>query len=168
MTTPSHTQPSTQFAKAKQSFITTEVSECPSSKAQAVIFSDESSSSSLSSTINKPHKSNDSRWEAIQANRSRDRNLGLYHFRLFKRLGYEDIGSVHLAELGRTRNYFAIKVKDKGALASLEKLLRAQTERDILQSLDHQLIWDNQFRVFSLKPAFILSFFNFFGVNGGN
>ncbi|KAJ0443246.1 putative protein kinase AGC-RSK-2 family [Helianthus annuus] len=47
--------------------------------------SDESSCSSFSSSINKPHKSNDMRWEAIQVVRARDGALGLTHFRLLKR-----------------------------------------------------------------------------------
>ncbi|KAL8461701.1 hypothetical protein ACS0TY_032981 [Phlomoides rotata] len=102
--------------------------------------SDESTCSSFSSSINKPHKANDVRWEAIQAVRSRDGALGLSHFRLLKRLGCGDIGSVYLAELSGTKCYFAMKVMDKGSLASRKKLLRAQTEREILQSLDHPFL----------------------------
>lgn len=44
--------------------------------------SDESTCSSFSGRINKPHKANDIRWEAIQAVRSRDGALGLSHFNL--------------------------------------------------------------------------------------
>eukprot|EP01018_Ginkgo_biloba_P023311 Gb_30532 [translate_table: standard] len=102
--------------------------------------SDESTCSSLSSSANKPHKANDSRWEAIRAVRMRDGILGLSHFRLLKRLGCGDIGSVYLSELSGTRCYFAMKVMDKGSLASRKKLLRAQTEREILQSLDHPFL----------------------------
>ncbi|CAI9279983.1 unnamed protein product [Lactuca saligna] len=102
--------------------------------------SDESSCSSFSSSINKPHKSNDMRWEAIQVVRARDGALGLTHFRLLKRLGCGDIGSVYLAELTGTKAYFAMKVMDKASLASRKKLLRAQTEREILQSLDHPFL----------------------------
>ncbi|KAJ3677538.1 hypothetical protein LUZ60_003262 [Juncus effusus] len=103
-------------------------------------ISDESSCSSLSSSINKPHKANDSRWEAIQTVRSKDGNLGLSHFRLLKKLGCGDIGSVYLSELSGTKSFFAMKVMDKGSLASRKKLLRAQTEREILQSLDHPFL----------------------------
>ncbi|CAL9045712.1 unnamed protein product [Musa banksii] len=103
-------------------------------------ISDESLCSSLSSSINKPHKANDSRWEAIQMVRARDGILGLSHFRLLKRLGCGDIGSVYLSELSGTRSYFAMKVMDKGSLASRKKLLRAQTEREILQCLDHPFL----------------------------
>ncbi|KAK1397151.1 Serinethreonine-protein kinase d6pkl2 [Heracleum sosnowskyi] len=102
-------------------------------------ISDESSCSSLSS-VSKPHKANDSRWEAIQAVRARDGALGLSHFRLLKRLGSGDIGSVYLSELSSTKCYFAMKVMDKALLASRKKLLRAQTEREILQSLDHPFL----------------------------
>ncbi|XP_043690282.1 serine/threonine-protein kinase D6PKL2 [Telopea speciosissima] len=102
--------------------------------------SDESSCSSLSSSISKPHKANDSRWEAIQAVRAKDGVLGLSHFRLLKRLGCGDIGSVYLSELSGTKSYFAMKVMDKTSLASRKKLLRAQTEREILQSLDHPFL----------------------------
>ncbi|KHG10317.1 hypothetical protein F383_15240 [Gossypium arboreum] len=102
--------------------------------------SDESTCSSLSSSINKPHKANDIRWEAIQAVRAKDGVLGLNHFRLLKRLGYGDIGSVYLSELSGTKCYFAMKVMDKASLASRKKLLRAQTEREILQSLDHPFL----------------------------
>ena len=72
--------------------------------------------------------------------RVRDGSLGLSHFRLLKRLGCGDIGSVYLAELSGTKSYFAMKVMDKASLASRKKLLRAQTEREILQSLDHPFL----------------------------
>jgi hypothetical protein len=99
-------------------------------------ISDESSCSSMT----KPHKGSDSRWEAIRVIRSRDGILGLSHFRLLKKLGCGDIGSVYLSELNGTKSYFAMKVMDKGSLASRKKLLRAQTEREILQSLDHPFL----------------------------
>ncbi|WOK92649.1 serine/threonine-protein kinase D6PK [Canna indica] len=102
--------------------------------------SDESTCSSIRSNINKPHKANDSRWEAIQVIRARDGVLGLNHFRLLKRLGCGDIGTVYLSELSGTKSYFAMKVMDKVSLASRKKLLRAQTEREILQCLDHPFL----------------------------
>jgi len=102
--------------------------------------SDESTCSSLSSSGNRPHMSNDSRWEAIRAVRKRDGCLGLNHFRLVKRLGCGDIGSVYLTELDRTKCYFAMKVMENGPLVSRKKMLRAQTEREILQMLDHPFL----------------------------
>ncbi|GAB2284790.1 Serine/threonine-protein kinase d6pkl2 [Dionaea muscipula] len=103
-------------------------------------LSEGSTCSSLSSSINKPHKSQDMRWEAIQAVRAKEGGLGLNHFRLLKRLGCGDIGSVYLSELSGTKCYFAMKVMDKASLAGRKKLLRAQTEREILQSLDHPFL----------------------------
>ncbi|KAE8655723.1 Protein kinase G11A [Hibiscus syriacus] len=102
--------------------------------------SDESTCSSFSSSISKPHKANDLRWEAIQAVKARDGILGLSHFRLLRRLGCGDIGSVYLSDLSGTKCYFAMKVMDNASLASRKKLLRAQTEREILQSLDHPFL----------------------------
>lgn len=102
--------------------------------------SDESTSSTISGSVSKPHKANDSRWEAIQSIRVKDGALGLNHFRLLKRLGCGDIGSVYLSELNGTKSYFAMKVMDKIALASRKKLLRAQTEKEILQCLDHPFL----------------------------
>ncbi|KAK6928387.1 Protein kinase domain [Dillenia turbinata] len=157
----------TMYAEAKQSFTYTEASDCMSSAEKSgeraavsnsdnvesrkiSIYrgstgsdvSDESISSSLSSAIYKPHKANDTRWEAIKVVRSRSHDgvLGLNHFRLLKQLGCGDIGCVYLSELCGTKSYFAMKVMDKAALASRKKLLRAQTEREILQSLDHPFL----------------------------
>ncbi|XVE67867.1 hypothetical protein DITRI_Ditri09bG0022300 [Diplodiscus trichospermus] len=156
----------TFYAEAKESFTNTEVSECVSSidksgesgeasnscdlvdSRKTSIYrgstgsdlSDESSSSYLSSAIYKPHKANDIRWEAIQAVRSRKGDLDFKSFRVLRRLGCGDIGSVYLSELTGTKTYFAMKVMDKALLASRKKLLRAQTEREILQSLDHPFL----------------------------
>lgn len=107
-------------------------------------------------TPSKPHKaSNDPNWEALRTTRSRDGALGLTHFRLLKRLGCGDIGSVYLAELRATTCYFAMKVMDKsrqqqqgqqqGRAGAAEdgarkKLDRAQTERRILEMLDHPFL----------------------------
>ncbi|VAI85257.1 unnamed protein product [Triticum turgidum subsp. durum] len=101
--------------------------------------SEESACSSFSST-SKPHKANDSRWEAIQMIRTRDGILGLSHFKLLKKLGCGDIGSVYLSELTGTKSYFAMKVMDKASLTGRKKLLRAQTEKEILQCLDHPFL----------------------------
>lgn len=103
-------------------------------------ISDEGSFSSMGSSINKPHKANDSRWEAIQVVRAMDGQLGLHHFRLLKRLGSGDIGSVYLSELIGSKCYFAMKLMDKASLASRKKLLRALTEKEILQCLDHPFL----------------------------
>ncbi|PKA59273.1 Protein kinase G11A [Apostasia shenzhenica] len=88
----------------------------------------------------KPHKANDARWEAIRGVRSRDGDLGLNHFRFHKKLGWGDIGTVYLAELSGTSCCFAVKVMNKEALESRKKLPRAQTEREILECLDHPFL----------------------------
>ncbi|KAL0896382.1 hypothetical protein Bca101_080343 [Brassica carinata] len=98
------------------------------------------SSSNFSGSLNKPHKGNDPRWNAITAIRSRDGVLGMSHFKLLRRLGCGDIGSVYLAELSGTRCVFAVKVMDKASLEDRKKLNRAQTEREILQLLDHPFL----------------------------
>ena len=155
----------TVYSEAKESFTNTEVSECASvdkscesgevanscdfneSRKASICrgstgsdVSDESSTSSLSSALYKPHKANDIRWEAIQAIRARDGVLEMRHFRLLKKLGRGDIGSVYLAELSGTKTSFAMKIMNKTELASRKKLVRAQTEREILQSLDHPFL----------------------------
>ncbi|TVU32539.1 hypothetical protein EJB05_24270, partial [Eragrostis curvula] len=90
------------------------------------------------------HTGGDGRWEAIRA---AEPPLSLGHFRLLKRLGYGDIGSVYLVELrgnggggGGSGTLFAMKVMDKGSLAGRNKLARAQTEREILGLLDHPFL----------------------------
>lgn len=88
----------------------------------------------------KPHRGNDIRWDAIQCVKRKDGGLGLGHFRLLKKLGCGDIGSVYLAELRGMGCLFAMKVMDKGMLAGRKKLVRAQTERDILGLLDHPFL----------------------------
>uniref|UniRef100_A0ACD5VFH4 Uncharacterized protein n=1 Tax=Avena sativa TaxID=4498 RepID=A0ACD5VFH4_AVESA len=100
-------------------------------------------SNSLDSCISsqvKHHTGGDCRWEAVQLATSRDSPLNLVHFRLLKRLGYGDIGSVYLVELRGTETFFAMKVMDKESLISRNKLIRAQTEREILGLLDHPFL----------------------------
>ncbi|KAK3410119.1 hypothetical protein EUGRSUZ_J02152 [Eucalyptus grandis] len=88
----------------------------------------------------KPHRGNDIRWDAIQCVKGKEGGLGLGHFRLLKKLGCGDIGSVYLAELRGMGCLFAMKVMDKGMLAGRKKLVRARTERDILGLLDHPFL----------------------------
>ncbi|XP_057521199.1 serine/threonine-protein kinase AGC1-7-like [Amaranthus tricolor] len=95
---------------------------------------------STSSTPLKPHTGGDTRWDAINAVNAREAPLGLTHFRLLKRLGYGDIGSVYLVELRASSAHFAMKVMDKTSLANRNKLFRAQTEREILGLLDHPFL----------------------------
>ncbi|KAJ1383173.1 Serine/threonine-protein kinase, active site [Sesbania bispinosa] len=100
-----------------------------------------SRSDSLKSTSApiRPHTDGNVRWDAINmVSKSGPHNLS--HFRLLKRIGYGDIGSVYLVELRGTNAHFAMKVMDKEALISRNKLLRAHTEREILGLLDHPFL----------------------------
>ncbi|XP_044505238.1 serine/threonine-protein kinase D6PKL2-like [Mangifera indica] len=92
------------------------------------------------SSLSKPHKGNDMKWDAVQCVKSKDGELGLGQFRLLKKLGCGDIGSVYLAELRELGCLFAMKVMDKGILAGRKKMVRAQTEREILGLLDHPFL----------------------------
>ncbi|KAJ8534747.1 hypothetical protein K7X08_016475 [Anisodus acutangulus] len=103
-------------------------------------LSDDSNWSNITGSANKPHKGNDPRCKAILAIRARDGILGMSHFRLLKRLGCGDIGTVYLSELNGTCCYFAMKVMDKASLASRKKIIRSQTEKEILQLLDHPFL----------------------------
>ncbi|KAG2539326.1 serine/threonine-protein kinase D6PK-like [Panicum virgatum] len=95
----------------------------------------------------KPHKGGDPRWKAILEARARDGPLAMGSFRLLRRLGCGDIGTVYLSELSGGGNggaarpcWFAMKVMDKASLESRRKLSRAETEREILQLLDHPFL----------------------------
>ncbi|XP_010908772.2 protein kinase PINOID 2 [Elaeis guineensis] len=106
----------------------------------STIISDGSSQSSSSSHCNRPHMSMDVRWEAIRHVLVQQGSIGLKNFELLKRLGSGDIGTVYLAELNGTGCLFAMKVMDVDFLVSRKKMLRAQTEREILQMLDHPFL----------------------------
>ncbi|KAA8544220.1 hypothetical protein F0562_022232 [Nyssa sinensis] len=103
-------------------------------------ISDESNLSGSSRCGYRPHMSKDLRWEAIRSVQNRHGSLGLRHFKLLKKLGSGDIGTVYLAELTVTNCLFALKVMDNEFLASRKKMARAQIEREILQMLDHPFL----------------------------
>ncbi|KDP34709.1 hypothetical protein JCGZ_10914 [Jatropha curcas] len=102
--------------------------------------SEDSNLSGSSRCGNRPHMSKDLRWEAIRQVQRQHGSLGLKHFKLIKKLGCGDIGSVYLAELTGTNCLFALKVMDNEFLASRKKMSRAETEREILQMLDHPFL----------------------------
>ncbi|CAK8564733.1 unnamed protein product [Lathyrus sativus] len=103
-------------------------------------ISEESNLSSSSRSGQRPHMSKHSRWEAIRAVQQQHGNLNLRHFRLIRKLGSGDIGTVYLAELIGTSCLFALKVMDNEFLASRKRTFRVQTEREILQMLDHPFL----------------------------
>ncbi|CAH9094108.1 unnamed protein product [Cuscuta epithymum] len=88
----------------------------------------------------RPHMSKDMRWEAIRSVEKQHGYLGLRHFKFMKKVGGGDIGSVYLSELIGTGCLFALKIMDNEFLVSKRKTIRAQTERDILETLDHPFL----------------------------
>ncbi|CBI17061.3 unnamed protein product, partial [Vitis vinifera] len=103
-------------------------------------ISEESNVSGSSRSGNRPHMSKDLRWEAIHHVQKQHETFGLRNFKLLKRLGCGDIGTVYLVELTGTNCLFALKVMDNEFLATRKKMPRAQTEREILQMLDHPFL----------------------------
>ncbi|KAG5239216.1 serine/threonine-protein kinase [Salix suchowensis] len=93
-------------------------------------ISDDSNLSGSSRSGSRPHMSKDVRWEAIRHIQKQHGSFCLKHFKLIKKLGCGDIGSVYLAELMMDNDY----------LASRKKMSRALTERKILQMLDHPFL----------------------------
>ncbi|CAM8999396.1 unnamed protein product [Rhodiola kirilowii] len=113
----------------------------PSPRNNKTMYSDRSDSiDSSTSAPSKPHTGGDVRWDAMNSIITRDSPIGLNHFRLLKRLGYGDIGSVYLVELRATNTFYAMKVMDKASLVSRNKLVRSHTEREILGLLDHPFL----------------------------
>ncbi|XP_017982746.1 PREDICTED: serine/threonine-protein kinase D6PKL1 [Theobroma cacao] len=103
--------------------------------------SEESNVSGSSRTGSRPHMSKDLRWEAIRTVQKQHGSLlSLRHFKLLKKLGCGDIGTVYLAELTGTNCLFALKVMDNDFLLSRKKMPRAQTEKEIMQMLDHPFL----------------------------
>ncbi|KAM1807156.1 hypothetical protein ACFX11_030208 [Malus domestica] len=102
--------------------------------------SEESSLSGSGRSGKRPHMSRDLRWEAIHHVQKQHGSLGLKHFKLLRRIGSGDIGTVYLAELTGTNCVFALKVMDNEFLATRKKMIRAQTEREILEMLDHPFL----------------------------
>ncbi|KAL3518501.1 hypothetical protein ACH5RR_021090 [Cinchona calisaya] len=102
--------------------------------------SEESYLSRSSRSGYRPHMSKDLRWKAIHCIQKQHGYLGLKHFKLLKKLGGGDIGNVYLSELIGANCLFAVKVMDNDFLASRKKINRAQTEKEILQMLDHPFL----------------------------
>jgi hypothetical protein len=99
----------------------------------------------------KPHRSSDFAYSAIRSANGRGRAGGLTFrdFRLVRRIGAGDIGTVYLCALrdcelsggdDQEQCLYAMKVVDKEALAKKKKVHRAEMERKILKMLDHPFL----------------------------
>ncbi|VVB02075.1 unnamed protein product [Arabis nemorensis] len=95
----------------------------------------------------KPHRSSDFAYSEIR--RRRKHGLTFRDFRLMRRIGAGDIGTVYLCRLAgggdkeeevKQSSYFAMKVVDKEALALKKKMHRAEMEKTILKMLDHPFL----------------------------
>ncbi|XP_022755954.1 serine/threonine-protein kinase D6PKL1-like [Durio zibethinus] len=102
--------------------------------------SEESNISGSSGSGSRPHMSKDLRWDAIHSVQKQHGSLSLRHFKLLKKLGCGDIGTIYLAELIGKNCLFALKVMDNDFLLSHKKMPRAQTEKEIMQMLDHPFL----------------------------
>ncbi|CAA7408897.1 unnamed protein product [Spirodela intermedia] len=103
----------------------------------------------LSLPSRKPHRSSDPAWAAI---RSIGAIVGPKDFKLVRRLGSGDIGTVYLCRLRDDLHrpdspslpspppFYAMKVVDKRELAKKKKLGRAEAERRVLSALDHPFL----------------------------
>lgn len=103
----------------------------------------------LSLPSRKPHRSSDPAWAAI---RSIGAIVGPKDFKLVRRLGSGDIGTVYLCRLRddlyrpdspflpSSPPFYAMKVVDKRELAKKNKLGRAEAERRVLSALDHPFL----------------------------
>ncbi|KAG6583864.1 Protein kinase PINOID [Cucurbita argyrosperma subsp. argyrosperma] len=96
----------------------------------------------------KPHRSSDFAYSAIRRRKSK---LTFRDFRLLRRIGAGDIGTVYLCQLRNSTEgcyededddscLYAMKVVDKDALELKKKVHRAEMERKILKMLDHPFL----------------------------
>ncbi|KAJ8527913.1 hypothetical protein K7X08_015364 [Anisodus acutangulus] len=97
------------------------------------------------SNSHKPHKSNQIPWELIKRIRAGSGQIKLEHFRLLRRVGGGDLGSVYLCEIrnpvvGLPQCFYAMKVVDREAVAIRKKLQRAEMEKEILRIIDHPFL----------------------------
>ncbi|NP_001308202.1 protein kinase PINOID 2 [Solanum lycopersicum] len=97
------------------------------------------------SNSHKPHKSNQISWELIRRIRVESGQIKLEHFRLLRRVGGGDIGSVYLCEIrnpvvGLPQCFYAMKVVDREAVEIRKKLQRGEMEKEILGIIDHPFL----------------------------
>ncbi|TVU49046.1 hypothetical protein EJB05_00337, partial [Eragrostis curvula] len=115
----------------------------------------------------RPHRSGDAAWAAIRAaTTSTTAPLGPKDFKLVRRVGGGDIGTVYLCRLrepaspaaaaeknGASPCLYAMKVVDRRAVAKKKKLERAAAEKRILRVLDHPFL-PTLFADFDAAPHF--------------
>ncbi|KAM0881472.1 hypothetical protein ACQ4PT_032946 [Festuca glaucescens] len=109
----------------------------------------------------RPHRSGDVAWAAIRALSSSTpaTPLGPADFKLVRRLGGGDIGTVYLCRLRTAPEeetpccLYAMKVVDRRLVAKKRKLERAAAERRILRLLDHPFL-PTLFADFDAAPCF--------------
>ncbi|KAF0890124.1 hypothetical protein E2562_037926 [Oryza meyeriana var. granulata] len=98
----------------------------------------------------RPHRSGDVAWAAIRAASTTSAEpLGPRDFKLVRRIGGGDIGTVYLCRLRSSSAspaaespscLYAMKVVDRRAVAKKQKLERAAAEKRILRLLDHPFL----------------------------
>ena len=107
----------------------------------------------------RPHRSGDAAWAAIRAaSASAAAPLGPRDFKLLRRVGGGDVGTVYLCRLrGAARegacHLYAMKVVDRRVVAKKKKLKRAAAEKRILRALDHPFL-PTLFADFDAAPHF--------------
>ncbi|CAL4890950.1 unnamed protein product [Urochloa decumbens] len=106
----------------------------------------------------RPHRSGDAAWAAIRsASTSAASPLGPRDFKLLRRVGGGDIGTVYLCRLRSSPSYssqlYAMKVVDRRVVAKKKKLERAAAEKRILRCLDHPFL-PTLFADFDAPPHF--------------
>ncbi|XP_040385673.1 protein kinase PINOID-like [Oryza brachyantha] len=111
------------------------------------------------SVVCRPHRSGDVAWAAIRAASTTSAEpLGARDFKLVRRIGGGDIGTVYLCRLRSSSAegspcLYAMKVVDRRAVAKKQKLERAAAEKRILRLLDHPFL-PTLFADFDATPHF--------------
>lgn len=128
----------------------------PAPAIEAPVSTQEENNKNNNNLSLKPHRSSDFAYSAIQsATLGRKSGLTLRDFRLIRRIGAGDIGTVYLCKLSKSgaeakeeeeededsdHCFYAMKVVDREAVAVKKKVHRAEMEKKILKMLDHPFL----------------------------
>ncbi|KAJ1266396.1 hypothetical protein BS78_08G147800 [Paspalum vaginatum] len=131
----------------------------PSAALAAAASSSPASQSSLPQAQRapaRPHRAGDAAWAAIRAASAAP--LGPRDFKLVRRVGGGDVGTVYLCRLrsaaaGASPCLYAMKVVDRRVVARKKKLERAAAEKRVLRRLDHPFL-PTLFADFDTAPHF--------------